>query len=170
MIELHDFPPLFTVVSHIEIVKVLRFSVIIKFHLVLGYEVFLSCRPDPHLLFQNFSLGIEFFALKQYVVHRLILITASALRILTQVVPVQVSLRHPVHNHYRFYFWGELYFGPYSVLKCGKVLPGCCSFLPCCPHSLPFLLSCFSYFLMYSTFCYSGKLILCFSASCCFFC
>ena len=68
---------------------------------MLRYEVLLACRPGPHLLFKDFSLCIEFFALKHYVVHGMIFVTASALRILTQVEQVQVSLRHPVPSQYR---------------------------------------------------------------------
>ena len=83
-------------ITLLEGVEVYRFNKCTKVLLIFSDEVWFACWPCSYFLRKFLSVGFGALAVKQDMIHGLVFITTSALCVLAQMEPVQVSLCHSV--------------------------------------------------------------------------
>jgi hypothetical protein len=69
-----------------------RFNKCTKFLLIFSDEVWFACCPCSYFLCKILSVGFGVLAMKQDMIRGLVFITTTALCVLTQTEPLQVSL------------------------------------------------------------------------------
>ena len=80
----------------LEGVEIYRFNKCTKVLLIFSNEVWFACWPCSYFLRKFLSVSFGALAVKQDMIHGLVFITTSALCVLAQMEPVQVSLCHSV--------------------------------------------------------------------------